>query len=235
MKNIFLFLLVLFKFSGIYATDPIVRVENKVASSGIHYTILYQDKLKISFETKRPDKNDASVCLCIAAAFTKLNDYTIDGACMRNGIIYNNNPVNYTLGGAIKIVDYKAEIFPTKKGKLINDSLIKLFASKRASMFQQIQMIENGKAASFIDKKLFQRRGIAIFKNGQTAIIESKEAITLAAFAKDLVAMNVKDFLYTDMGSWDEGWYRKDMKTIVTIGQNLTETKYQSNWIIFKK
>lgn len=234
MVKLILFPLI-FIISIIIDNKPLVRTEEKLSTSKIHYTLYYQDNLKMSFETKRPDKTDKSIYLCIAAAFTKTNDYTIDGACMRNGIVYNNNAVNTTLGGAIKIVNGKCTLFSTKKGVLINDSLITLFASQKASLFQQLLMIENGKAATFIDKKIFQRRGIANLKNGQTAIIESKEAITLATFAKDLVAMNVKDFLYTDMGSWDEGWYKKDDKTIVTIGQDLSQTQHQSNWIIFKK
>ncbi len=216
-------------------STPVLRTEQKISASGIHYSLFYQDKLKIDFETKRPDKKDPTIYLCIAAAFTKLTDYTIDGTYAKNGKAYNQRAINHTLGGAIKIINNTCEIFPTHKGKLINDSLLNLINAKKGSFFQQIQMIENGKSANFIDKKIFQRRGIAIFKNGSTAIIESKEAITLAVFAKDLVSMNVYNFLYTDMGSWDEGWIRKSNSEITIIGQNLSETKYQSNWIVFRK
>jgi hypothetical protein len=97
-------------------------------------------------------------------------------------------------------------------------------------------MIESGKAAKFKDLKVFQRRGIAKFKNGKTAIIESNEAITLKVFADDLVELGVQDLLYTDMGSWDEGWYR-DPATgkVVVIGKDRSQTKRQSNWVVFRK
>ena len=68
------------------------------------------------------------------------------------------------------------------------------------------------------------------------AIIESKQAITLKVFSDDLVLLGVQQLIYTDMGSWDEGWYKDPSSNkLVTIGQDLSQTSKQSNWIIFKK
>ena len=183
---------------------------------------------------QRPDQKDRNIVLSIAGAFTDLNTDKVDGIYMSNGTSGNTAKKNSTLGGAIKIVNGDCEIFPSKKGKLLNDSIIKVLSPKKASFFQQIQMIENGTAAKFKDVKLFQRRGIAKFKNGKTAIIESDEAITLKVFADDLVELGVNSLLYTDMGAWDEGWYRDPVKgNIVVMGKDKSQTARQSNWVVF--
>jgi hypothetical protein len=83
---------------------------------------------------------------------------------------------------------------------------------------------------------LFQRRGIAILNDNSIAIIESEQAITLEVFSKDLVLLNVKQLIYTDMGAWDEGWYRNPLHNVlIKIGKDLSQTDKQSNWIVFKK
>ena len=51
-----------------------------------------------------------------------------------------------------------------------------------------------------------------------------------------LVLLNVKQLIYTDMGAWDEGWYKNPINnTLVKIGKDLSQTDKQSNWIIFRK
>ena len=96
-------------------------------------------------------------------------------------------------------------------------------------------MIEKGVGANYKDKKLFQRRAIVKLKGNKIAIIESFEHITLAAFTKDLLELGVVDALYTDMGSWDEGWYKDPAsgKTI-TIGRMKMQTDKQCNWVVLK-
>lgn len=208
-------------------------VENKKTKSGYNYTIFYKNNLIMDVSLKRPDKNDNTILLAIAGAYTDLQTYSVDGLYIDNGKVYNKNKINHTLGGAIKIINGECDIFPTQKGKLLNDSLINLVVAKKGSLFQQIQMVEKGTGATYKDIKLFQRRAIVKLKGKQTAIIESYEHITLAAFTKDLLELGVTDALYTDMGAWDEGWYKTDGK-IVTIGRMKTQTDKQCNWVVFK-
>ena len=140
------------------------------------------------------------------------------------------------MGGVFYIENNSCKIFQSKKGKLFNDSLLTIVKTQKASLFQQIQCIENGTAAKFKDKKLFQRRGIAILNDNSIAIIESEQAITLEVFSKDLVLLNVKQLIYTDMGAWDEGWYRNPLNNVlIKIGKDLSQTAKQSNWIVFRK
>jgi hypothetical protein len=210
-----------------------LRVETKKAASGNNYTIFYKDNLHMDVSLKRPDKNDKNILLCIPGAYTDLVSLKVDGLFIDNGIVYNKNKINYTLGGAVKIIKGDCEIFPTKKGKLLNDSLIRLIVAQKGSLFQQIQMIENGVGAKYKDVKEFQRRAIVKLKGNKTAVIESYEHITLPTFTKDLLELGVIDALYTDMGSWDEGWYKKGNE-VITIGRIKSQTDKQCNWVIFK-
>jgi len=213
-----------------------ISVETKIGKSKTNYTFIKKNNCKISFETKRPDKADQNILVCIPAAFTNLNNLKVDGIYSVNGITRNKDVINKTLGGVFYIENNSCKIFQSNNGKLFNDSLLAIVKSQKTSFFQQIQCIENGKAAKFKDKKLFQRRGIAILKDNSIAIIESTEAITLEVFSNDLVLLNVRQLIYTDMGAWDEGWYRNPVNNIpIKIGKDLSQTAKQSNWIVFRK
>jgi hypothetical protein len=210
-------------------------VENKKTKSGYSYTIFYKNNLQLDVSLTRPDKNDKNILLCIPGAYTDLQSYSVDGLYIDNGKIYNKNKINHTLSGAIKIVNGDCVICPTKKGKLLNDSLIKILAAKKGSLFQQIQLIEKGTGAKYKDVKEFQRRAIVKLKGNKTAVIESFEHIILTDFTTDLLELGVVDALYTDMGSWDEGWYKnpKDNQ-VTTIGRIRSQTDKQCNWVVYK-
>jgi hypothetical protein len=216
--------------------SPLTVETKKGASDRSDYIIIYKNNSRIDFETVRPDKKDTTVLLCIAAAFTKLDKYDIDGLYICKGKTGNKDRKNTSLGGAIKIVNGECTIFPTAKGKLLTDSLISSVEQQKGSLFQQIQMIENGGVATFKDSILFLRRGIVIFKNGETAVAESTRPITLKTFANDLAALGAYNLLYTDMGSWDEGWYRSPLNGAITpLGYDHSQTAKQSNWVVFRK
>ena len=229
----FPFLISAFQTEKITGND--LKIENKKTRSGYNYTIFYKNNLKLGVSLTRPEKTDNNILLCIPGAFTDLQTYMADGLYIDNGKVSNKNKINYTLGGAIKIVDSECVIFPTDKGKLLTDSLINFVVTKKGSLFQQIQMIEKGVGAKYKDVKLFQRRAIAKFKNTKTAVIESYENITLSVFTADLLELGVSDALYTDMGAWDEGWYKNPTDNkIITIGRMKTQTDKQCNWVVFK-
>lgn len=212
-----------------------LSIEKKKTKSGYNYTIFYKNNLKIDVSQKRPQKTDNNIFLSFAGAFTDLQTLSVQGLYIDNGKVFNKKSINHSLGGAIKIINGECEIFPTNKGKLLNDSLINMIVSKKGSLFQQIQMIEKGGGAKYKDVKLFQRRAIVKLKGNKTAMIESYENITLATFTTDLLELGAIDALYTDMGAWDEGWYRNPSDNkIITIGRMKTQTDKQCNWVVFK-
>jgi hypothetical protein len=212
-----------------------LTIEKKKTKSGYNYTLFYKNNLKLDVSLIRPNKADNNILLCFPGAYTDLKNYSVDGLYINNGTVLNKNQVNHSLGGAIKIINGECEIFPTNKGKILNDSTINFVVSKKGSLFQQIQLIEKGKGARYKDVKLFQRRAIVKLKDNKTAVIESYENISLSSFTTDLLELGVIDALYTDMGAWDEGWYRNPSdKKIITIGRMKTQTDKQCNWVVFK-
>jgi hypothetical protein len=233
IKSLFIYIFIICSGNGLLSQT--ISIEKKIGKSKTTYTFIKKNNCQISFEDKHPDKTDKSILACIPAAFTELTNYKVDGIYAVNGRIENKKVINHTLGGVFYIENGICKVFQSGKGKLFNDSLLKLVTKNKASFFQQIQCIQNGKAASFKDQKLFQRRGIAILKDHSLAIIESYENITLKVFAEDLAQLGVLQLIYTDMGAWDEGWYKEPTtQKIVTIGRDLSQTSKQSNWIIFK-
>ncbi len=234
MKILFGFIFTLVLVNHVFAQN--ISIETKTGKSNSNYLFIKKNACEIIFTDKRPDKSDAKILVCIPAAFTNLSNIKIDGIYAVNGVIGNTTVINRSLGGVFYIEKNTVKMFQSAKGKLFNDSLLSIIKTNKASCFQQIQCIQNGKAASFSDTKIFQRRGIAILNDNTIAIIESKEAITLKVFSEDLVLLGVKQLIYTDMGSWDEGFYKDPVtnKTVV-IGRDLSQTAKQSNWIIFKK
>lgn len=213
-----------------------ISLLTKTGKSGTTYTFFKKNSCAIAFTDTRPDKKDATVLLCIPAAFTNTGNDQIDGIYAVKGEVGNTGFINRTLGGVFYIEKNNCRIFQSGKGRLFKDSLFHIVKTTKASFFQQIQCVQNGKAASFKDQNVFQRRGIAILKDHSVAVIESKEDITLKVFSEDLAALGVVDLIYTDMGSWDEGWYRDPATRLPkTIGKDLSQTARQSNWVLFRK
>ena len=200
------------------------------------YLIVTPSKAHIDFETTRPSKNDQNILLCVAGAYTSLKTGAVDGLYICKGKLYNNNSINNTLDGGVKIIKNKVEIFSTNKGKILSDSFLKKITEQSGIFFQQSLCMNNGVAVKMSDSKLFQRRGIVTFKSGGYAIVESKKAITLNTFSNDMLSIGAKDLLNFDMGAWDEGWYRNSVSNkLIVLGKNKSQTSKQSNWIVLKK
>jgi hypothetical protein len=215
----------------------VVSAKEKWKYEDEFYTVYFLRGNKIELRDQRPSKKDTSVLLCIPAAFTQLDDGSIDGLFIINGKITDRKKVNHHLGGGLLIVNNKLRIIKTDDGKLLTETWKDSIIALNGSFLQQIQMVRNSKALEFHkDQKLFQRRAIVMYPDSSVAMVESKDRITLQEFADDLVKMKVVDAIYTDMGSYDEGWVRDPANAkISVIGQNRMETARQSNWLVFAK
>ena len=205
------------------------------AKSGTEYHFYEKNNLEIGWELQRPNKRDQKIKLCIPAAFTTKTG-TIVGIYSLNGKVGNRKSISKPIGGALLIVDGEFQIFPTRKGAAFTKEFVASLEDRKASMFQQYQLVEKGAPAQFKDKRKFQMRAIVKFSDGRTGVLESDNSIAFKRFIADLVALGIEDALYTDMGSFDEGWYR-DARTsrIMPIGNICTRTSDQTNWVIFRE
>ncbi|MDQ3110216.1 MAG: hypothetical protein M3R17_10005 [Bacteroidota bacterium] len=248
MRNAFIFLLLIPFFSCMEVNADGTKISSQkdslVTSTNVKwkyedefYTVYYLRENKIELRDKRPTQKDTAIVLCIPAAFTQLDDGSIDGLFIINGKITDRKKVNHHLGGGLLILDGKPRIFKTDDGKFLTESWKDSIVALNGSFLQQIQLVRAGDALDFNkDQKLFQRRAIVIYADSSVALVESKNRITLQEFADDMVKMKVIDAIYTDMGSYDEGWVRDGANgKIVVIGKNRMETMRQSNWLVFKK
>ncbi len=185
----------------------------------------------------RPLKTDSSIVLVCAAAFTRLENDAIDGLYVIRGNALNRK-VNRGLGGGITIPNdgdvSSCIIAGTEMGSKLDSAFIENIISDSASFFQQIQLNRDGLPLVFRkDVSLFQRRAVCML-NGKAVIAESKNVCTLQQFAHALDAAGVDNSIYLDMGSWDEGWFRRKNNEIQTIGLIRTATKRQSNWLVYR-
>ncbi|MBA3858351.1 MAG: hypothetical protein C0507_15710 [Cyanobacteria bacterium PR.3.49] len=220
--------------SSASAQAPDLEIKSIKVPSGNEYTLFYQGPLAASFEIKRPDKSDNAVKLCIPCAFTSYVG-SIDGVYIHDGKLHHRHFVADNFGGAAIIQNGTISLMPTNKGKALTPKFLDELAKKKASFFQQFLVVEHGQAAHFKDKTLFQRRAIAKLKDGKTALFESKTAITLNSFGQDLKNAGAVDALYTDMGAYDEGWYRETEKSVKPMGLDRSLTNKQTNWLTFRK
>ncbi len=221
---------VLFLFStSVFAQE--LRTEATKRPDGDTYTVFHLGELNARITSKRP-KPEANTYLCVAAAFTRLNDNGIDGLYISNGSVVNQDRINSTLSAGLLIVNDSLSIMDTKRGRLLTSNRIGQISEASGSFFQQMGLVRNGKAETFSDTKPFQRRAVVQFKNGKWAMVENQVPKMLAEFAKDLVSLDVEQALYLDMGAWDEGWYRTE-NGLEIIGQYKTQTARQSNWLVF--
>ncbi|GEM_PF-764404 len=210
-----------------------LSVVSMKGASGTPYHIYEKNDLRIGWELKRPDKQNTKIKLCIPAAFTTTTG-TVVGIYAYKGKVNNESRVSKPIGGAIQITRGNFKIFPSSSGAIFTKDFIASLEKSGSSLFQQFQLVSNGQPAKFKDKKIFQMRAIAKFKDNREGVVESVDAIDFKQFNSDLAAMGVADAIYTDMGGWDEGWY-KDPATsaLVPIGNDRSKTNKQTNWVVF--
>lgn len=235
ITRVILLLATILSLSGVaLAKGENLETKTAKAASGMEYTLFYQGPHTATFELKRPKQSDNSVLLCIPCAFTSYVG-SIDGIYACDGRVHHKHFVSNACGGAGVIRNGSIDLISTNKGKIFTAEYLKDLSAKRASLFQQFLVVENGVPAHFKDKTLYQRRAIVKLKDGQTAMVESKNALTLTQFGVDLKELGAKNALYTDMGAYDEGWYRDSVdKAVKPLGNDRSLTEKQTNWFTFR-
>lgn len=183
--------------------------------------------LKVDFRVILPDKLDSKNRLCVPAAFTSKNNKP-EGLIYLNGRLISEQKTSS--GKGIVVISLGAiDIIHINKVRQFLDSR----TDSRFSLFQQWYLIENNKKGENpFPKSILQMRAIAKIKN-ETFVIESDSNVDSELFISTLINMGVSDAVYLDMGSWSEGWYKDSDNKIKSIGYDKSNTKRQTNWILF--
>jgi hypothetical protein len=221
---IFLFFINSLVFSHLHISDKKIYSYNPIEIS--YYPL---NNYKVDFRLVKPSVYDRTIQLCIPAAFTSKGNKP-------EGLIYLNGVKKYgyssTNGsGALFISLGKCEILSIEAA---ND-LAQNPKNNFFSLFQQYQLIRNGRSyENPFSKRKLQMRVIASI-NKKIFIIESKNEVESEKFISHLLDIGVTEALYLDMGSWSEGWYRNENGVIVKIGLNKQNTNRQTNWLLFHR
>ncbi len=188
---------------------------------------------------KRPSEDDSSVIYCAEAAFTgkclvKFDHSNIAGDHVSNGKLYQGYPLNKkTNSGAFVFYDGKWKfLYGSYAGELTNA------ANSGGMGFCQNMIIYNDTVKSLYrnDKPLNIYRAICETKGGKLCIIESDGLLRYSDFVQKLSSIHIKHALYLDMGGgWNYSWYRDSHDQIHILHPMRSGSKYQTNWIVFRK
>ena len=186
-----------------------------------------------------PSLDDSTIALCVGAAFTGellpdfkttnvAGDYVIDGMlhkgydCDANtGFLYADKKI-FTISS----LDNRKEW---------TDNAVK----NGGTLFEQMMIVKNGKN-SYPGKPIKPQvsdiyRSVCIMNDGNFAVIQSLDSVSLGNYISSLIKLGVSDALYLDMGrGWNYGWYRETAASDETVLFDY-RTPYQTNWLVIRK
>lgn len=185
-----------------------------------------------------PNINDSTIALCVEAAFTgellkEFKSKNVAGDYVVNGKLKKGYRCNVNTGflGTLNGVPFISSVDKLQgwlEGK----------HDKYYCMFQQVLLVQDGKDVytgkpiKATSKNIY--RAACIMSDGNFAVIQSQETLSLGQFIRSLVNLGVSDALYLDMGTgWNYGWYRETLKD-APIRLFDYRTPYQTSWLLIK-
>ena len=194
--------------------------------------VLYEPfNLTPELRHQRP-KISSNTFLCIPAAYTDLHDFSIHGLFIEKGIRIKNERLT-GLKGICIIKTTGIEILHINE---LDDKLLFNIKKNEYSLFQQSLLVYNYRLVEYgnFNDYRTKRRALAI-KDNKLYVCESSSPVFFKDFQRALVNAGIKSAIYTDMGSWSEGWYRDYRNNINYIGDNFKNTHRQSNWFVLTR
>ena len=232
MRELVLLFALLIYGSNVIASAQVEVSNKKAGSDELTVFKFNQSDAVADFSIKKPDQNDLEIYLSIPAAFTTTSS-GISGAAICNGKNCGG-AANNRLAGTVLYIEGNFEIFKRDREQVLTKSFLADVQKDGGSLFQQFLLVNTSAAQNFKDKALAPRRALAIFKNGDRAVVQNLKAVTMGQFAQELESIGVRTAVYTPLGDADGGWYRKGEK-IICIGRTSSPVPVQSNWAIWKK
>lgn len=185
-----------------------------------------------------PNINDSTIALCVEAAFTGellkefkstnvAGDYVVNGKLKKGYKCKANTGFLATVNG-VPFIASADKLQEWLKGNHTDNYC----------MFQQVLLVQNGKDVytgkpiKVTSKNIY--RAACIMSDGNFAVFQSHENLSLGRFIRSLVNLGVSDALYLDMGTgWNYGWYRETRKD-ASVRLFESRTPYQTNWLLIK-
>lgn len=222
-------------------TDTLIYVSEAVVSEDSFLVLkLNPEKAFVTMaDSVIPEIGDSTVALCVEAAFT--------GDLLEN-FSPSNIAGNYVIDGIFHKgydCDANTGFLCTVEGKpFISDLSGCAEWEKKAveygqTLFQQMLVIQKGenvyKGIPIKPDVENIYRAACVMSDGDFAVIQSKESLSMGSFIAGLQALDVSDALYLDMGTgWNYGWYR-ETESSEPVKFFEERTPYQTNWLIIKK
>lgn len=182
-----------------------------------------------------PQKTDSTILFCAAASFTGqrmevFKHSNIVGTYLVDSIVYNKNSgITTNIDASFAYWNDSAYFAKGKDWKLL-DSAIK----NNGVFFMQKHVLCNGERGQMNLTKSTIYRVLAKY-NDKLCVIQNTQPIDYITFVEGLEKLGLKEAIYLDMGGWRHSWYRNDEGKAIEIFPTSNDTKYQTNWIIFKK
>lgn len=216
-------------------TSPQVRVEERNTAQGGHYSLFYPQGLAVRVITSRPSPDNNCCQLSVAAAYTDLDTYQPLDLLLDNGRLLQEKAKVGFLNGALTIVGDTLSISQLAAGQTPPAAQLEQVRRRQGTLLLQELLVWQGRNVKPAGGSLFQRRALVEFANHRFAVVESNsDNLTMKQFGDDLVALGARNAIYLDMGDWDEGWYKEGGRVVV-LGHRRTQTKRQSNWLVFTR
>jgi hypothetical protein len=182
-----------------------------------------------------PAITDSTILLCIPASFTATDLKTICGTYVVDSVIHNTDfKIEEDLDASFAYWNDSA-CFTKGKNMSSLDSVVKY----NGVFFMQKHVLCNGEKGKIefkngpkLDSKYY--RVLAKY-NDKLCIIQSATPVVYQNFVDGLVKFGVKEAIYLDMGGWSYSWYRNRDGQPIELFQKGPSTKYQTNWLVFRK
>lgn len=210
------------------SVPAIIIIEVQCRSSNI---ILFSPfDVTLELWHRRPP-NDGQISLCVPAAYTTPQN-KIDGLFIEYGEVINS-VINPSLTGVCILSDTGISITGNEG---LTEAMKERIIQVKHSLFQQSLLLKD---KSIVECNIFGtrrnvRRALIQF-NDFYCIGESDRPVTILEFQQCLFETGAKNAINLDMGSWSEGWYINALNKKVTIGENMSNTSRQTNWIVYRK
>ena len=187
-----------------------------------------------------PDKDDSTVFLCVAAAFTGkrlevFQSTNIAGDYVTQGVEKKGYKCADNTGCLFARPDGHVSIHRNCDAPVS----MRLAGKEGGSFFQQMLLLHDGadvyrgKPISR-EKKDFYRAACVTCDSDDFMIVQSETSVSLGDFIGALKEMGVAEALYLDMGGWKYGWYREatDSPAIEFFD---SKSPYQTNWLVIRR